>query len=103
LVRRTIGNAPVDGSTLERPSGGTMKHEPPDDDLENDPRVSTVPLTTDDGDEVVISQQNVGPGNQVGSGEFETNAPAAYHRTPAEAAREQDELDRDLEREQEQT
>jgi hypothetical protein len=80
-----------------------MKHEPPDDDMENDPRVSTVPLTTDDGEEVVISQQNVGPGNQVGSGEFETNAPAALHRTPDQAAEQQDQLDRDLEQEQEPT
>jgi hypothetical protein len=69
-------------------------------DVENDPRVSTVPLTTDDGDEVVISQQNVGPGNQVGRGEFETNGPAAHHRTAAEAADEQDRLDRELDQEE---
>jgi hypothetical protein len=72
------------------------KIEPPDDDVENDPRVSTVPLTTEDGREVVISQQNVGPGNQVGRGEFETNGPAVAHRDPGEAAAEQDELDEEL-------
>jgi hypothetical protein len=70
--------------------------DPPDDDVENDPRVSTIPLTTDDGDEVVISQQNVGPGNQVGRGEFETNGPAEYHKDPREAAEEQDLLDEEL-------
>jgi hypothetical protein len=76
-----------------------MQHDPPGDDVENDPRVSTIPLTTDDGDEVVISQQNVGPRNQVGKGEFETNAPAAHGRTAAQAKAEQDQLDRDLEAE----
>ena len=54
-----------------------------------DPRVSTVPLTTEDGEEVVIEQQNVGPGNQVGAGEFKT----ALHRDPEDAADEQQRLE----------
>jgi hypothetical protein len=54
-----------------------------------DPRVSTVPLPTEDGDEVVIQQQNVGPGNQVGAGEFKQSEETAFHRDPAQAAEEQ--------------
>ena len=58
-----------------------------------DPRVSTVPLATEDGDEVVIQQQNVGPGNQVGAGEFKQSDETALHRDPEDAADEQDRLD----------
>jgi hypothetical protein len=58
-----------------------------------DPRVSTVPLETDDGDEVVIQQQNVGPGNQVGAGEFKRSEDTADQRDPSEAATEQERLD----------
>ena len=58
-----------------------------------DPRVSTVPLTTEDGDEVVIQQQNVGPGNQVGAGEFKRSEDTAVQRDPAEAAHEQEQLE----------
>jgi hypothetical protein len=59
----------------------------------HDPRVSTVPLTTEDGDEVVIEQENVGPGNQVGAGEFKQSDETALHRDPADAALEQQRLD----------
>jgi len=66
----------------------------PDRDAERpDPRVSTVPLETEDGDEVVIQQQNVGPGNQVGAGEFKRSHDTADQRDPSEAAREQERLD----------
>ena len=61
--------------------------EPPD------PRVSTVPLETEDGDQVVIQQQNVGPGNQVGAGEFKRSGETAVQRDPAEAAEEQAQLE----------
>jgi hypothetical protein len=58
-----------------------------------DPRVSTVPLETDDGDQVVIQQQNVGPGNQIGAGEFKRSDETAVQRDPAEAAEEQERLE----------
>lgn len=60
-----------------------------------DPRVSTVPLEGDDGEEVVIQQQNVGPGNQVGAGEFKEPGTASSHKDPGEADRQQRELDHD--------
>jgi hypothetical protein len=66
---------------------GERAHERPD------PRVSTVPLTTEDGEEVVIQQQNVGPGNQVGAGEFKRSQDTALHRDPSEAAEQQEELE----------
>ena len=58
-----------------------------------DPRVSTLPLETEDGDEVVIQQQNVGPGNQVGAGEFKRSENTAVERDPADAAAEQARLE----------
>jgi hypothetical protein len=58
-----------------------------------DPRVSTVPLPTEDGGEVVIEQQNVGPGNQIGAGEFKQSGETAFHRDPAEADAEQEQLE----------
>jgi hypothetical protein len=51
----------------------------------------TVPLEDEDGNEVVICQQNVGPGNEVGQGEFPH--PATPPKDPADAAREQESLD----------
>ena len=73
-----------------------MSEQPgsPDRDPERpDPRVSTIPLETEDGDEVVIQQQNVGPGNQVGAGEFKRSGETAVQRDPAEAARQQEGLE----------
>jgi hypothetical protein len=61
-----------------------------------DPHVSSVPLPTEDGDEVVIAQQNVGPGNRVGAGEFKRPGEASDHKDPATAAEEQDELDSEV-------
>jgi uncharacterized sporulation protein YeaH/YhbH (DUF444 family) len=58
-----------------------------------DPRVSTVPLPTEDGGEVVIQQQNVGADNQVGAGEFKQSDETALHRDPAEAAEAQERLE----------
>ena len=58
-----------------------------------DPRVSTVPLTTEDGSEVVIQQQNVGPNNQVGAGEFKQSDETALHRDPEDAAEVQERLE----------
>jgi len=51
--------------------------------------VRSEPVTTDEGDEVVIRQQNVGPGNQIGGGEYKN---VERGRTPDEAAAEQQEL-----------
>jgi len=48
--------------------------------------VRTVELEDEDGNPVVIAQQNAGPGNQVGDGEFKKpHAP----KDPGEAAEEQ--------------
>jgi hypothetical protein len=60
---------------------------------ERDPRVSSIPLDTEDGDQVVIEQQNVGPGNQVGAGEFKRSGETAFHKDPGDAAEEQKRLD----------
>jgi hypothetical protein len=61
-------------------------------DIENDPRVSTIPLDTEDGGTVVISQQVVGSDNEVGGGEF----PGAELEKPVEkAAAEQERLERE--------
>jgi hypothetical protein len=57
---------------------------------EQDPSVCSEPVETDDGDEVVICQQNVGPGNQVGGGEFKN---VRRGKTPEEAAAEQERLE----------
>jgi uncharacterized protein (TIGR02246 family) len=56
---------------------------------EDDRAVRSEPVTTDDGGEVVIRQQNVGPGNQVGGGEFKN---VERGKTPDEAADEQQAL-----------
>ena len=56
---------------------------------EDDKAVTSTPLDTEDGEQVVISQQNVGPRNQLGGGEFKN----AVGRTVDEAAEEQDELE----------
>ena len=58
-----------------------------------DPRVSTVPLDTDDGDQVVIQQQNAGPGNQVGAGEFKPSDETSDRKDPRAAAAEQERLE----------
>ena len=55
-------------------------------DTEDDRAVSSIPLDTEDGGTVVISQQNVGPANQVGGGEFKN---ADDQKTPEQAADEQ--------------
>ena len=65
----------------------------PTDDERPDPRVSTVPLDTEDGDQVVIQQQNAGPGNQVGAGEFKPSDEAADRKDPGVAAEEQERLE----------
>ena len=59
----------------------------------DDLAVRSEPVTTDEGDDVVIRQQNVGPGNQVGGGEFKNvergksaDEAAAEQRTLAEEA-----------------
>lgn len=51
--------------------------------------VRSVELEDDDGNPVVIAQQNVGPGNQVGDGEFKEPKPP---KDPGEAAEEQSRL-----------
>ena len=60
---------------------------------ENDPRVSSIPLDTEDGGTVVISQQAVGRDNEVGGGEFPEDP---EHEKPVErAAAEQERLERE--------
>ena len=64
----------------------------PTNDVENDPRVSTIPLDTEDGGTVVISQQAVGSDNEIGGGEF----PDGELEKPIEkAAAEQERLERE--------
>ena len=58
----------------------------PDEVAEDERAVSSIPLDTDDGGTVVIEQQNVGPANQVGGGEFKD---ADEHRSVEEAGAEQ--------------
>ena len=58
-----------------------------------DPRVSSVPLETEDGRQVIIQQQNAGPGNQVGAGEFKPSSDTAYDKDPGQAAEEQQRLE----------
>ena len=61
---------------------------PNDDD---DVDVRSVVLEDDEGNEVVIEQQNVGAGNEVGGGEYpDRDEPP---KDPGEAAAEQAELD----------
>jgi hypothetical protein len=55
-------------------------------ETEDDRAVSTVPLDTEDGGTVVISQQNVGPANEIGGGEFKNTT---GRKTPEQAADEQ--------------
>lgn len=55
-----------------------------------DPSVCSEPVPTEDGGEVVICQQNAGPGSQVGAGEFKRGD---VGRTPDEARAEQDRLE----------
>lgn len=71
----------------------TDRHDATDRHDDPDPRVSSVPLPTEDGEEVVIAQQNVGPGNRVGAGEFKRPGEASDHKDPATAAEEQEQLD----------
>jgi len=59
-----------------------------DEDLD----VTSEPIETDDGRTIVIQQQNVGPGNQVGGGEFKN---VDRGRSVDEAALEQLELEED--------
>jgi hypothetical protein len=58
---------------------------------DDDRDVCSVPLETEDGEQVVICQQNAGPGNQVGGGEFKGGS---YRKSPEEAAAEQGGLER---------
>ena len=62
---------PHDGSGRSRPQGVDREGRvlaDPDDDAER--IFTTVPLENEDGEEYVISQQNVGHGEELGDGEF---------------------------------
>lgn len=59
------------------------------DAREADVDVRTVELEDEDGNPVVIAQQNTGPGNQVGDGEFKQPSPP---KDPGQAAAEQADL-----------
>jgi len=63
-----------------------------DANAENDPRVSTIPLDSEDGGTVVISQQAVGTDNEVGGGEFPEGE---LEKSIAKAAAEQERLERE--------
>jgi hypothetical protein len=79
-----VGNTPgMDQSTDSRRESAEAAREEPID-------VRSVELEDDDGNPVVIAQQNVGPGNQVGGGEFKTPPPP---KDPGQAAEEQADLD----------
>jgi hypothetical protein len=54
--------------------------------------VCSEPVETEYGEEVVVCQQNTGPGSQVGGGEFKN---VDRGKTADEAAEEQEELERD--------
>jgi hypothetical protein len=73
--------------------GGSDGADPGVPDDEPDPRVSTVPLETEDGRQVIIQQQNTGPGNQVGAGEFKPSRETSVEKDPGEAADEQERLE----------
>lgn len=76
--------------------GSIEPDEPtPDETDRPDPRVSTVPLDTEDGGTVVIQQQNAGPGQQVGGGEFKRPGDTSFQKQPDEAAAEQHQLERE--------
>jgi hypothetical protein len=55
--------------------------------------VRSVELEDEEGNPVVIAQQNVGPGNQVGGGEFKAPPPP---KDPGEAATEQAAVDEEV-------
>ena len=65
--------------------------EPEHDDLQ----VQSIPLDTEDGGTVVIEQQNAGPGQQVGAGEFKETDVVSHRKSPEQAAAEQAELEDD--------
>jgi hypothetical protein len=73
------------------------RNEVPVEDLDDDPEAplySTVPLETDHG-VVVIQQQNVGPDNEAGGGEWPD--PHTAPRLPAPGAADEDSGDEDEE------
>ncbi len=71
-------------STPERPTFHNERNT-------EDPDVETVELQGDDGEEVVLAQQNVGPGNELGHGEFPD--PDTPPRDESDLADDQDALD----------
>ena len=62
-------------------------------DLEVNPDVRSVELEGDDGEPIVIAQQNVGPGARLGQGEFPD--PETPPKSASTAQAEQDALQRD--------
>jgi hypothetical protein len=70
--------------------------EPDDGETDTDelePDVKSVELETDDGERVVIAQQNTGVGTMVGQGEFPD--PNSGPKSARQAADEQEELQRE--------
>lgn len=76
------------------PPRGRVREQTNHADELDDPRVSTVPLDTEDGGTVVIHQQNAGPGQQVGAGEFKEPGRVSLQKRPEDAATEEAELER---------
>lgn len=61
---------------------------------EHDERqVQSIPLDTEDGGHVIIEQQNAGPGQQVGAGEYKQDDEVSARKSPDRAADEQADLD----------
>jgi hypothetical protein len=62
------------------------------DEVEDEKAVRSIPLDTEDGGTVVIEQQNVGPANQLGGGEFKN---VYGQKSPDQAEAEQERLEED--------
>jgi hypothetical protein len=65
------------------PSEGAVEPE------HDERQVQSIPLDTEDGGTVVIEQQNAGPGQQVGAGEYKQTDEVSARKSPDQAADEQ--------------
>jgi hypothetical protein len=78
--QNVVTNQIVSWLRLKRPQAGYVG----DVETSDDKRTHSVPLDTEDADDVVIEQQNVGPGVEDGGGEFPD--PDAPPQEPAPGA-----------------
>src|SRR4051794_16039647 len=84
--RSAVGGPPPGPPRMGLTGGGYL----PGMANEEDRAVCSAPIETEDGEQVVICQQNAGPGNQVGGGEFKNGT---LEKSPEKAAQEQDRLE----------